>query len=122
MVAFEGGFGSVPIGCGVEVGGMGSAGGVSVGSRGSVSAGVSAEEVQAVRKAARARRIQATGNPVRRMKLSVPALLDACLQPGGSRRVEFGADAWSNIRDNGRFDIAVNSFVDRFISYITKVE
>jgi hypothetical protein len=48
-------------------------------------------------------------------------LLYACIQPGGPRRVEFGADAWTNMYPTDRFDIATGNYVDRFIRYITKV-
>lgn len=55
-------------------------------------------------------------------KARLEQLLGACMQPGGPRRVEFGADAWTNIHPNDRFDIAVGRYVDRLIAYITNIE
>lgn len=49
------------------------------------------------------------------------ALLYACVQDGGPKRVEFGIDAWSNIQGRDRFDLATQNFVDKYIHYITAI-
>ena len=69
--------GTVSVGSSVGVGGTGvtDAGGGMVGSSVRVGGSISSAEVQADRKAARVRRSQATGNPVRRLRWSVPAYI-----------------------------------------------